>query len=310
MLFFPKWILGIFDKKKKNRTSPVRNSFKNCTAGERFCEKRALLPASQPSETCAASLSVEAALALTLFLFTCVCLLAPMKLFDQQRRVQGALESVGEEFSKYAYVKYALDRGNGDVECAQDIGAILSVAYVRRRVMSQADERIITQVSFAQSRLLDNDMIYLKMTYRLRMPVSVFGIDSIPMEAVCARRAWTGADGGRFTGGAGEADALDPFVYVGKNPTRYHVDAHCHYLYNDLHAVDFPQIEGLRNAEGRRYGPCQRCARGAMGGTAYVMPSGSSYHMDSGCSAIVAYVREVRKSTVEYLGMCSYCGRD
>lgn len=313
MLFFPEQALGILEKNKKNRTSPVRNSFENCTAGERFCEKRASLPASQPPDTdkmCAASLSVEAALALTLFVFTCICLLAPMKLFDQQRRIQGALERVGEDLSKYAYVKYALDRGDSNVECAQDIGAILSVAYVRRRVMSQADERIVTQVSFGQSRLLENDMIYLKMTYRLRMPVSVFGIDSIPMEAICARRAWTGAEGGRFKGGDGASDASDPLVYVGKNPTRYHIDPHCHYLHNDLRAVDFSQVEGLRNVEGRRYSPCKRCARGAVGGTAYVMPSGSSYHMDSGCSAIVAYVREVKKSTVEYLGVCSYCGRD
>lgn len=62
------------------------------------------------------SLALEAALALTLFLFACVCLAAPIKLFDQQRKIQGALEQAGEDLSRYAYVKYCLDKGDGEVE--------------------------------------------------------------------------------------------------------------------------------------------------------------------------------------------------
>ena len=104
--------------------------------------------------------------------------------------------------------------------------------------------------------------------------------------------------------------AEDPIVYVGKGSTRYHLSTRCHYLHNNLQAVGSGEVSGLRNAEGGRYSPCKRCVSGTPGGTVYVMPSGSSYHTSPDCTAIVAYVQAVRKSTVAYLGACSYCGRE
>lgn len=320
MLFFQENPCKTICKNKKNRTSPVRNSFYDKKMQWSIRGKRASLPASHTGggRSCTgimsagimpASLSVEAALVLTLFLFSCLCLIAPMKLFDQQRRIQGALEQAGEELSRYAYVKYSLEKGGG-VECGDDIASILSMAYVRQKVMSAVDQRMIRQVSFGGSRLMEDDMICLKMSYRFCPPVSIFGISSFPMEAVCIRRAWTGADGGRCSAGKGTAAGVDPIVYVGRNSTRYHLNSRCHYLYNALQSVAFQQVDGLRNAQGGKYYPCKRCVHGQGGGTVYVMSSGSSYHASADCSAIVAYIRAVKKSTVAHLGACSYCGRD
>ena len=146
------------------------------------------------------------------------------------------------------------------------------------------------------------------MDYRLKLPFSVFGLDSIPMESVSLRRAWVGAEGGRLEGGSSAGrEEEEEVVYLGKNPTRYHVSPLCHYLYNDLQAVSAEQIEGLRNQQGQRYKPCKRCGN-ASARTYYIMPSGSSYHTSESCSAIGAYVRAVKRSEAEYLGACSYCG--
>lgn len=277
----------------------------------RFPRKRALSPASRPlSNSADGSLALEAALALTLFLFACVCLAAPIKLFDQQRKIQGALEQAGEDLSRYAYVKYCLDKGDGEVECRDDIASILTIGYVRQKVMSVVDQRMIRQVSLVESRILEDDMICLRVSYRFYLPVAFPGISSIPMEAVCVRRAWTGAEGGRHSASGASGEVEDPIVYVGKGSTRYHLSARCHYLHNNLQAVGSGEVSGLRNAEGGRYSPCKRCVSGTPGGTVYVMPSGSSYHTSPDCTAIVAYVRAVRKSTVAYLGACSYCGRE
>lgn len=79
-----------------------------------------------------------------------VCLAAPIKLFDQQRKIQGALEQAGEDLSRYAYVKYCLDKGDGEVECGDDIASILTIGYVRQKVMSVVDQRMIRQVSLGR----------------------------------------------------------------------------------------------------------------------------------------------------------------
>ncbi len=296
---------------KNNRTSPVRNSFHCILKMHIFRGKRALSSASRPSGAdLGGSLALEAAIALTLFLFACACLMAPVKLFDQQRRIQGALEQAGEDLSRYAYVKYCLDKGDEEVDLGDDIAAILSLNYVRNKVMAVADRRMVRQVSLAKSQVLEDDMIRLEVSYQFYLPVSFPGINGIPMEAVCMRRAWTGADGGRHGGAGGSAGEEDPIVYVGKASTRYHLSARCHYLFNNLQAVDSGGVGSLRNAEGGKYSPCKRCVKGTCGATVYVMPSGGSYHSSADCTAIVSYIRAVRKSTVAYLGACSYCGKE
>lgn len=305
MPFFPANAGKIPSNYKKNRTSPVRNSLYYSGSKRSVREKRALLPASQRF---LGSLSVEAALVLSLFLFSCVCLTAPMKLFDQQRRIQGTLEKVGEDLSQYAYVKYILDQGGTDLKLEEDVVKLLALGYVRQQVMSQVDQDKVMGVSFAESKILEDDFICLVMNYRMKLPISLFGISTIPVRAVSVRRAWTGADGGRHGAGGGGAEEDDEIVYVGKNPTRYHLSPQCHYLSNDLRAVDIAQVGSLRNESGGKYYACVRCGGGKDISTVYIMPNGSSYHTSSQCSAINAYVRAVKKSQVAYLGACSYCG--
>lgn len=245
---------------------------------------------------------------LSLFLFSCVCLAAPMKLFDQQRRIQGVLEKVGEDLSQYAYVKYVLDKGGTELGLEEDVTKLLALGYVRQQVMSQVDQEKIQGVSFAETRILEDDRISLIMNYRMKLPFSIFGISAIPARAVCVRRAWIGADGGHFGAGADGGEEEDEIVYVGKNSTRYHTTPKCHYLSNDLRAVDISQIGALRNESGGKYYVCARCKDENHGATVYIMPNGSSYHTSSQCSTITAYVRAVKKSEVAYLGVCSYCG--
>ena len=69
-----------------------------------------------------ASLTLEAALALSLFIFAAVCMILPMKVMNTERKVQAALESIGEDFSRYAYIKKAAEEskylssaGTGDI---------------------------------------------------------------------------------------------------------------------------------------------------------------------------------------------------
>lgn len=311
MPFFPSGIRKTFLWNKKNRTSPVRNSYDDgirLKTPERG--KRALLPAFG-KRALAASMAVEAAVVLPLFLFSCVCLLTPIKIFDCQRQVQGALEQAGEELSQYAYIQFQMEKGNEDLDSPVDAENLLGLGYVRLRMAEQLERDWLEQVSFLGSEILSEDEeIRLVMNYRIRLPFSVLGVKSIPMESVCVRRAWVGAEGGREgLEGGGDAWEEEQVVYVGKNPTRYHTNPGCHYISNDLTAVSIEQVEGLRNSQGGKYYPCARCGGKGSGGTVYVTPSGTSYHTTQDCTAIIAYVRAVKLSEVAHLGCCSYCER-
>lgn len=279
------------------------------------------------------SLSIEAALSLSLFLFFCFCLIMPMKMLDRQRQIQAVMESVGEELSQYAYVEYCFrtaEEGGAEVDVgrAEDTASsVLAAAYASARILGEINREWVEAVSFEGTDIGEDEMVHIVMRYRMRLPFSVLGVSSIPVEQVCSRRMWNGADGERF--GDGDRDGNgeeDEIVYIGKNSTRYHRLRTCHYLYNDLKAVDSGAVGELRNESGGRYSPCGTCGggfggtgsggtgsggtgSGSMGssGTVYVMPYGSSYHVSKSCRSIIAYVQAVPLPQVEYLGECSYC---
>lgn len=267
-----------------------------------------------------ASLTLEAAIALTIFLFASVCMMLPMKIMNTDRKLQAALESVGEDFSRYAYLKDILDRGEamkapgaGDFARAfcKHLVSGMAEGYVRGRISEHIDTTAVRHVRMIRSSILEEDgIVDLVLDYEIQLPFPVLGLKAVERTVRCRRRAWIGKAGTYGEPGKEPGDGRDETVYVGKNSTRYHRNRSCHYLANNLSAVIYEEVSKLRNEGGGKYHACRVCASGAgSGSTIYIMPSGDSYHATKSCRAIVAYVRAVRLSEVENLGSCSYCSR-
>ncbi len=260
------------------------------------------------------SLTIEAAMALPLFIFFMILMMMPMEIMNIDRQVQTALEGVGEDLSQYAYL---LQRGKEDKpegtskmtgiqkEILTSLAGEGVLFYARKRVEDKVDMRRIEGISFSRSSVLrDDKTIDLIMNYRVKLPFSVFGLKSVPMTARSTRRAWIGKEGGK-----GEQDMeSEEIVYVGKGSTRYHMVRTCHYLYNDLKSVSRDEVVNMRNLSGSTYKPCSRCQPKKEGdGPVYIMPSGEKYHTDQNCSSIISYASAVSIETVRHLGACSYC---
>lgn len=264
-------------------------------------------------------LTLEAAFVLSLMIFASVSLMLPMRILNTERKIQAALERVGEGFSQYAYLKQALDEGvdisvtgAGDFAKAfcQQLGTGIAEGYAEARVMEYVDTKSVQQVTMRRSEVLeDGEWFDMIMDYEIRMPFPILGLQTVSRTARCRRRAWIGK-----VGKDEEEEELleteEEMVYLGRNATRYHKNRHCHYLTNNLTAVFLDEIENLRNNSGGKYHACAVCASGSsIGNQVYVMPEGTSYHGSKTCSAITAYVRMVPLSEAEHLGVCSYCGR-
>jgi hypothetical protein len=260
------------------------------------------------------SLTIEAAMALPLFVFFMILMMMPMEIMNIDRQVQTALEGVGEDLSQYAYL---LQRGKEDKpestskmtgiqkEILTSLAGEGVLFYARKRVEDKVDMRRIEGISFSRSSVLrDDKTIDLIMNYRVKLPFSVFGLKSVPMTARSTRRVWIGKEGGKGEQGM-ESEEI---VYVGKGSTRYHMARTCHYLYNDLKSVSREEVGNMRNLSGSTYKPCSRCQPKKEGdGPVYIMPSGEKYHTDQNCSSIISYASAVPIETVRHLGACSYC---
>lgn len=263
------------------------------------------------------SITVEAALALPLFLFAMMILMMPMVLMNEGRKIQTELEQVCAEISQYAGVLSDSTLESEDYkkigipeELIKDMTKTGFRLYAEGRIRSRIHTEKAGQFSLTGSRILeDGETIDLILSYQMVLPFPVFRMKSVPMTARSCRRAWIGRDGGMGNGDTGQ-DMEDELVYIGKSSTRYHRNRNCHYLYNHISAISFADVGTVRNSDGRKYKPCARCGGFAgPGGSVYIMPSGESYHGDRNCSSIVAYVRAVPLSEVEYLGPCSYCAK-
>ena len=284
----------------------------------------------------AASLTVEAALVLPLFLFAMYLLILPLRMMDTAREMQQVCESVCQDTVQLLYLrsltkKEGADAGGGEgtdgsggsgevspadveetvtdlrLEGALTGNAVGLAAAAKARALVK-DGYVVHLLSLRSSVFGDGETVRLTLDYDYRLPFSVFGLGSIHQSVTAVRRAWTGRTEGGLTsasGGGGSADSET--VYVGKNSTRYHSSPSCHYLSNDLTAVSYASVSGERNSGGKKYHPCSRCAKGVTGGTVYISPSGTSFHTTESCSAITSYGRPVLKSEVAHLGPCSYC---
>ena len=261
------------------------------------------------------SMTVEASVVLPLFLFAMVTMTMPFAMMNRQRQVQAVVESVCEDLCQLAYVGYELKEKKTEIKLPEEgldmefdvdgLDGAAMMAYAQVQVRRKLNESQIRKLSLSQSEFMeDGEMVNLVASYEMALPFPVLGLSAVPMTSASCRRAWIGKEGGWLEDGAGED--YDEIVYVGKNSTRYHESRTCHYLYNQLTGVSREEVDSLRNADGKKYHPCAVCG-GGIGGQVFIMRSGTSYHGSSSCTAIMAYVKAVKKSEVAHLGGCSYC---
>lgn len=256
------------------------------------------------------SMTAEAAVGLTLFLFFIVVMAVPLKIMTVRRQLQAALEAEGERIAKYAYLLENEEKGQGqgDNPLAGLSGTAIAL-MVQKELENRIQDGMVSDFSCRKSRVMeDGETIDLIMDYNVKLPFSVFSLSQISQQVRCIRRAWTGKEGKNLDKNqTNEEDDGGQIVYVGKGSSRYHRSRTCHYLYNNIAAVEWEQLASLTNGSGRAYRPCARCGQKVTGGTVYVMPEGETYHSRKDCSAIMAYVQAVPLKRVRNLGECSYC---
>lgn len=280
-----------------------------------------------------ASITVEAAICLPVFLFAALILLAPIRMLDERRKLQNVMEAAAKDLALAAYAENMLEEKGGALLNRRQLsgssagkaeGAIsetllngINTGAAAARILTSMNGSVFQSPYFTRCEVLQDDMIALELHYEMRFPFRIFGKDGIQMSSVVNRRAWTGAEGGRGSGRYASGKGADEdgysrdadgerVVYVGQTSTVYHKQRSCHYLANVLKPVDAETIDRRRNASGGKYHACESCKPGKHG-QVYIMESGTAYHGSESCRAIGAYAREVRLEEVEHLGPCSYC---
>ncbi|MCM1135180.1 MAG: hypothetical protein NC400_06345 [Clostridium sp.] len=260
---------------------------------DKALKKRAFFLSSGKSK---GSMALEGSLVLPIFLFFMMTVLLSLEAVRFQSNVQEALHQEGNRSAFEGYrMKYQGKAGGDAVKRAKEylnnqLFPYLCIAGGREGV-------IIKDLSAVEQ----NGRIEITAEYGLKPFINWLPIGEIKVMDRFVSHAWIG-----YSGGKGQSGGQEIYVYVTETGSRYHLSYHCTYLGVRIQAVDYRQLDLLRNQNGGKYYACRRC-RPAGGGIVYITEDGGSYHGMSDCSALKRTVYMIPLSEAGNRSACSKC---
>ncbi len=234
------------------------------------------------------SLTVEAALALPIFLFLMVTVLYLFRIMQVQYMVGNALDAAVAEVSLMGRIS------------GKEAENLMKASFYKELAVQDCPvskiELGIAGFSW-KGTTVDAGYIDAFLTYRLPIPFRFFGKKSMELSDGCRMHRWTGNLEGAVGAGTGE------WVYVTPTQTVYHTSRECTHLKLSIKAVS------LKNPAWKGYAPCSRCVYGKQAGTAiYITSEGDCYHYAISCSGLKRTIYMVLKENAGNKRACSRCG--
>ena len=265
-----------------------------------------------------ASMTVEAALVLPLFLLFFLCLGSGMEIMRFHGRLTMALWNVGRETCLYGMALEEF-KGQGTVQKKQDPKEIWEVvgnlafsqAYVRGRVEEELGKKYLEEAPVSNgagglhywkgSILNPDDLVEIIVGYEACPKWKVQGFKTFWMENHYYGRLWTGYD---------LSEAEHALYYLAENAEVYHRSAECSHIKLNPVEMATVMLAEARNSGGSRYKACSICAKGVMPEKIWVSSEGDCYHYRRDCYGLKRTIRAVTWEEAKKYRPCSRCGGD
>lgn len=250
------------------------------------------------------SLTVEAALVFPIFLFAMTAFLYLFLLVQLRTEVGRALSDTGRELSQAAHFS-----GEAGGLASSAAAVFYGQSSVRTYLEGRAAAGILKGgkegITFLGTVWDEkSSVLTLRASYQVVLPP---GLSWFRPVRVTQKRKVRG-----FTGFGGRAEGEDSFkeeiVYVTDYGTVYHRELSCRHLNLSVSQREFSEVGTLRNEDGGRYYPCERCWKDGSS-LVYLTGAGTRYHQDLGCPSLIRGIRTLLYSEVGALPPCSLCGR-
>ena len=241
-----------------------------------------------------AGITIEASIAIPLFLFAVLCLVYMIEVKAIQTKIYFAAETA-------------------DKVMAQDVVMIPVVNVPKlEKIMIETigEERLDRSILEGGSRGLDcsrsffsflTGEVHVTVRYSVRLPFPEFmGISARCREEIVVR-GWTG-----FKNENSELDD-EQIVYMTDNAAVYHEDYNCTYLQLSIQFIPYLVVQNRRNFYGERYRRCEKCSWNQNMSGIYITDKGNRYHSSLTCSGLKRSIYVLRRSQVHGIGGCSRC---
>lgn len=253
-----------------------------------------------------ASLTIEAALVLPVFLFFFLGMVSLIQAIQTEGAVRASLWETGKRLATYAYIT---EMGEEKEEIEKYFGAGAFV-YANTLFLQQEGSDYWNQsmviggsggFSFLRSSFLKEDgMIDLVVTYRLKFSFPLLGEIQLPQVQRCRVRGWIGNKDGET-----EQEGV---VYITESGTVYHLTKNCSHLNLTIQELSANALAKARNGSGGKYKPCERCGKEPFQGKYYITKEGDRFHTKRSCSGLKRVILTIPLSQVGARFLCKRCG--
>ncbi len=250
--------------------------------------ERASVPGSR------ASITIEASLAIPIFLFAVLCLIYTMEIQTLQTQIRFAVENAAKEEAAQISVIPVLNTGRLKQNIVDQIGK----DRLDHSIIVNGSEGIRCNQSYLS---VFNDEIHVKAKYFIQLPFPEFTRIKMPLHQEIVVKAWTGKKNKNK-----EQDANE-IVYITKYGSVYHESAACTYLNPKISYVSYKEVGKLRNRYGEKYKQCTKCSYCKPISGVYVSEQGNKYHNSLNCSGLKRSIYTIKKSEIGHRKGCSKC---
>ena len=262
------------------------------------------------------AMTVEASLALPLFIFFFVNILTMFNILKVQVDIEAALHQTGSELSLMAFdLRFGEGAFTGKEGSSLDtIAGAAGVVFSREKIRHYLGEGIdkscvsggFDGISFIESQvMMGNDIIDIVMDYKVHPMIPVVGFKEIPVEGRFFGHAWTGYD---ISNGLVTEGREEEMVYVTEHGEVYHRDVDCVHLRIKVESVDKKDLKHLRNNDGKIYNACEYCGGNAGAGNVFITGYGTRYHTSVSCPGLKRKIYTIPISEAVGKRPCSACG--
>lgn len=252
--------------------------------------------ASAPEITKNASITIEAAFGIPLFLFAALCLIWLIEIQSIRISILNAAHNAAKSAAEDTAVIPVLNTR----KLRSDILSLIGGDRISRSILEGGEEGISCRGSYMSQ---DTGELNINVTYQIQTPLPLFGNPSAKLEESFRVSAWRGYMSGR----GGQTD--EDIVYMTDNGEVYHEDYQCTYLHLSIRSVTYDKLPVIRNESGTKYHACEKCAFGPAMGGIYITQTGDRYHNSLSCSGLKRTIHAVKRSQVTGIGGCSRCSR-
>lgn len=265
-------------------------------------------------------MTVEAAVALPVFLFFLLNLSCAIEMIRLHGNLQMALWETGQRLAVYGYALgdeeslRSMESEDGDSWWKEMAGIAFSYTYIRNQIIDYLGEEYLEAsplsrgtegLQFWESEVLQhNDEMEITLTYGVSPWCGLTGFFPFRMANRYHAHLWNGYD---IVGNSGENEEELITVYVAETGKVYHRDRNCTHLCLSIQEIIAGTQGNYRNENGRRYSECEKCRGGTDEGVLYIAREGDSYHYSRDCSGLKRTVFAILLKDAEDYRPCSRC---